>query len=229
MLTESALRGSSESASLCKNEGYPTASVRLLRSYPSGGTRKGAVWSSKRARRVVRRRPVVGDVGGTARANRPPLRPFRSPGASKRYLLGLLGRVERKNGWQLAEAIGERDPQGACRAAARRRVLGGASRPGRRWRQTLLGVDVRRSCPGPGEGDAPLAPGPQEHRRPRRPRLLQGLRPRKDADRGTRSGPVQKPSHVQNRRSGLRKLLPRVLSEPGRIPSPDASADPGPR
>jgi SRSO17 transposase len=29
----------------------------------------------------------------------------------KRYLLGLLGRVERKNGWQLAEAIGERDPQ----------------------------------------------------------------------------------------------------------------------
>jgi hypothetical protein len=30
----------------------------------------------------------------------------------KRYLLGLLGRVERKNGWQMAEAIGERDPQG---------------------------------------------------------------------------------------------------------------------
>jgi SRSO17 transposase len=29
----------------------------------------------------------------------------------KRYLLGLLGRVERKNGWQMAEAIGERDPQ----------------------------------------------------------------------------------------------------------------------
>jgi SRSO17 transposase len=33
----------------------------------------------------------------------------------KRYLLGLLGRVERKNGWQLAEAIGERDPQGVQR------------------------------------------------------------------------------------------------------------------
>ena len=28
----------------------------------------------------------------------------------KRYLLGLLGRVERKNGRQLAEAIGETDP-----------------------------------------------------------------------------------------------------------------------
>ncbi len=33
----------------------------------------------------------------------------------KRYLLGLLGRAERKNGWQLAEAIGERDPQGVQR------------------------------------------------------------------------------------------------------------------
>jgi SRSO17 transposase len=31
------------------------------------------------------------------------------------YLLGLLGRVERKNGWQMAEAIGERDPQGVQR------------------------------------------------------------------------------------------------------------------
>jgi SRSO17 transposase len=33
----------------------------------------------------------------------------------RRYLLGLLGRVERKNGWQMAEAIGERDPQGVQR------------------------------------------------------------------------------------------------------------------
>ena len=33
----------------------------------------------------------------------------------KRYLVGLLGRVERKNGWQIAEAIGERDPQGTQR------------------------------------------------------------------------------------------------------------------
>ncbi|HET7273455.1 MAG TPA: IS701 family transposase, partial [Rubrobacter sp.] len=33
----------------------------------------------------------------------------------KRYLLGLLGHVERKNGWQMAEAIGEHDPQGVQR------------------------------------------------------------------------------------------------------------------
>jgi SRSO17 transposase len=33
----------------------------------------------------------------------------------KRYLLGLLGRVERKNGWQMVEAIGEHDPQGVQR------------------------------------------------------------------------------------------------------------------
>ena len=30
----------------------------------------------------------------------------------RRYLAGLLGRVERKNGWQLAEAVGEPGPQG---------------------------------------------------------------------------------------------------------------------
>lgn len=33
----------------------------------------------------------------------------------KRYLAGLLARVERKNGWQLAEAIGEEGPQGVQR------------------------------------------------------------------------------------------------------------------
>jgi SRSO17 transposase len=32
-----------------------------------------------------------------------------------RYLAGLLGRVERKNGWQMAEAMGEMGPQGAQR------------------------------------------------------------------------------------------------------------------
>jgi SRSO17 transposase len=34
---------------------------------------------------------------------------------ARRYLVGLLDRVERKNGWQLAEAIGERDLQGVQR------------------------------------------------------------------------------------------------------------------
>ena len=32
-----------------------------------------------------------------------------------RYVLGLLDRVERKNGWQVAEASGERGPQGVQR------------------------------------------------------------------------------------------------------------------
>lgn len=34
---------------------------------------------------------------------------------AKRYLAGLLARVERKNGWQLAEVMGEADPHGAQR------------------------------------------------------------------------------------------------------------------
>ncbi len=34
---------------------------------------------------------------------------------AKRYLVGLLGRVERKHGWQLAEALGEAGPQGVQR------------------------------------------------------------------------------------------------------------------
>ena len=34
---------------------------------------------------------------------------------AKRYLTGLLERVERKNGWQLAEQLGERGPQGVQR------------------------------------------------------------------------------------------------------------------
>src|SRR5690349_22540440 len=33
----------------------------------------------------------------------------------KRYLAGLLERVERKNGWQLAEHLGEAGPQGVQR------------------------------------------------------------------------------------------------------------------
>ncbi len=34
---------------------------------------------------------------------------------AKRYLAGLLGHLERKNGWQLAEALGEAGPQGVQR------------------------------------------------------------------------------------------------------------------
>ena len=34
---------------------------------------------------------------------------------ARRYLVGLLERVERKNGWQLAEVIGETGPRGVQR------------------------------------------------------------------------------------------------------------------
>ena len=34
---------------------------------------------------------------------------------ARRYMIGLLGKVERKNGWQLAEELGEHDPQGVQR------------------------------------------------------------------------------------------------------------------
>ena len=49
-----------------------------------------------------------------------------------RYLLGLLGRIERKNGWQLAEAIGEMEPQGV------QRLLNSA-----KWDADLVRDDLR--------------------------------------------------------------------------------------
>lgn len=51
----------------------------------------------------------------------------------QRYLRGLLGRVERKNGWQLAEAIGEADPQGV------QRLLNNAAK----WDADLVRDDLR--------------------------------------------------------------------------------------
>src|SRR3982750_1316347 len=56
----------------------------------------------------------------------------------QRYLRGLLGRVERKNGWQLAEAIGEADPQGV------QRLLNAA-----KWDADLVCVDPREYELGP--------------------------------------------------------------------------------
>ena len=50
----------------------------------------------------------------------------------QRYLRGLLGRVERKNGWRLAEAIGEADPQGV------QRLLNAA-----KWDADLVRDDLR--------------------------------------------------------------------------------------
>jgi SRSO17 transposase len=51
-----------------------------------------------------------------------------------RYLVGLLQRVERKNGWQLAEAIGEAGPQGV------QRLLNAAS-----WDADAVRDDLRAS------------------------------------------------------------------------------------
>ncbi len=51
-----------------------------------------------------------------------------------RYLTGLLQRVERKNGWQLAEAIGEAGPQGV------QRLLNAAS-----WDADAVQDDLRAS------------------------------------------------------------------------------------
>src|SRR5689334_11143181 len=52
---------------------------------------------------------------------------------AQRYMLGLLDRVERKNSWQLAEAIGERGPQGI------QRLLNGAV-----WDTEGVRDDLRR-------------------------------------------------------------------------------------
>ena len=52
----------------------------------------------------------------------------------KRYLAGLLGRIEGNNGWQLAEAMGERDPQGV------QRLLNSA-----RWEADAVRDDLRES------------------------------------------------------------------------------------
>lgn len=51
---------------------------------------------------------------------------------ANRYLAGLLGRVERKNGWQLAEHLGEAGPQGV------QRLLNGA-----RWEAEVVRDDLR--------------------------------------------------------------------------------------
>ncbi len=51
---------------------------------------------------------------------------------AKRYLRGLLQRVDRKNGWQLAETIGEADPQGV------QRLLNSA-----KWDADLVRDDLR--------------------------------------------------------------------------------------
>src|SRR3712207_6124592 len=62
---------------------------------------------------------------------------FRRPevrARARRYPAGLLERVERKNGWQLAEQLGERHPRGV------QRLLDGA-----RWDADVVRDDLRAS------------------------------------------------------------------------------------
>jgi SRSO17 transposase len=62
---------------------------------------------------------------------------------AKRFLLGLLGRIERKNGWQLAEAMGEPDPQGVQRLLNAAKWDAGAVRDDlRRYVVEYLGDEV---------------------------------------------------------------------------------------
>jgi SRSO17 transposase len=62
---------------------------------------------------------------------------------ARRYLVGLLGRVERKNAWQLAEAIGETDPQGVQRLLNAAKWDAGAVRDDlRRYVVEYLGDEV---------------------------------------------------------------------------------------
>jgi SRSO17 transposase len=62
---------------------------------------------------------------------------------AKRFLLGLLGRIERKNGWQMAEAMGEPDPQGVQRLLNAARWDAGAVRDDlRRYVVEHLGEEV---------------------------------------------------------------------------------------
>jgi SRSO17 transposase len=63
------------------------------------------------------------------------VRRFRRPEVgerARRYLDGLLGRVERKNGWQMAESMGEAGPQGT------QRLLNAA-----KWDADLVRDDLR--------------------------------------------------------------------------------------
>ena len=56
---------------------------------------------------------------------------------ARRYLAGLLERVERKNGWQLAEQLGETGPQGV------QRLLNKAQ-----WDVDVVRDDLPRLCGG---------------------------------------------------------------------------------
>ncbi len=64
----------------------------------------------------------------------------------QRYLGGLLGRAERKNGWQLAEVIGEPSPRGVQRllGSATWDAEGGGTISARTW--SITSATGRAAC-----------------------------------------------------------------------------------
>ena len=78
---------------------------------------------------------------------------------SVRYLQGLISRIERKNGWQLAEQLGEPTPTNLQHFIARsrwsadhvrddlQRYIQSCSRPSRNWRVRCLSAPSRQACP----------------------------------------------------------------------------------
>lgn len=53
---------------------------------------------------------MAGSAGGVVRAHRRQFLPVRDPQACQEYLTALLAPVERKNGWQITEAVGHAKP-----------------------------------------------------------------------------------------------------------------------
>ncbi|CAA9444952.1 MAG: Mobile element protein [uncultured Rubrobacteraceae bacterium] len=85
--------------------------------YPSGEARKGDGWAHETGSRGNRPRSDRWSERLEELHRRIGRHFARSEARERvrRYLVGLLGRVERKNSWQMAEVIGEGDPQGVQR------------------------------------------------------------------------------------------------------------------
>jgi hypothetical protein len=76
---------------------------------------------------------------------------------ARRYLVGLLERVERKNGWQLAETIGEAGPRGV------QRLLSAAT-----WSRCPISTLMNRSFPPDSSTVSAAVPHVSADRRPAR-------------------------------------------------------------
>jgi SRSO17 transposase len=115
-------------------ERVSTASVRPFVGYPSAKARKGSGMLAQGG--IAEQLSALGRWSEALEElhGRIAHRFARSEARERvqRYLRALLGRVERKNAWQLAEAIGEADPQGV------QRLLNAA-----KWDADLVRDDLR--------------------------------------------------------------------------------------